>query len=256
MGIMKRLIILRHGQSTSNQTNTFGGWIDSELSAQGQQEASSAQPLLKEFFGDKKPCCIYTSRLKRAINTCDKATAGLGWDNIPRKAAWQLNERMYGAFQGKNKAELGAEIGADELKKIRRAFDIPPPPLDRNSEFHPLNDPQWKDLDPAQIPDTESLKICQERVMIFWQTEILQQFIKNNCEDVVIFAHGNSLRALVHKLEGLTLDELLELNIPTAVPRVLEFDDDMTSVQRAYYLGDPDAIAAAAAAVANQGAAK
>jgi len=250
--IMKYLILMRHGESESNKANTFGGWINSELSEKGVNEAKSAQPLLKQFFGTRKPEHIYTSRLKRAKNTCSYAIEGLGWSEVPLDHVWQLNERMYGAFQGKNKKEIGDELGADELKRIRRSYDMAPPPLAHDSPFHPLNDPEWADLDKALIPDAESLKMCQTRAVTYWTEVISPKFTKDGCENILIFAHGNSLRALVHHLEHLTIDELIELNIPTATPRVLEFTDDMEFV-KSHYLGDPEAIAAAAEAVANQG---
>jgi 2,3-bisphosphoglycerate-dependent phosphoglycerate mutase len=235
-----KLVLVRHGESQWNNENRFTGWYDVDLSEKGRGEAKSAGQLLKKegFVFD----FAYTSVLKRAIHTL--------W-NVEK--TWRLNERHYGALQGLDKAETAAKYGDEQVKQWRRGFAVTPPELDRSDERFPGHDPRYAKLTPEQLPTTESLALTIDRVIPYWNETILPR-IKSG-EKVIIAAHGNSLRALVKYLDNLSEDEILELNIPTGVPLVYEFDENFKPLKR-YYLGDQDEIAAKAAAVANQGKAK
>ena len=246
-----KLVLVRHGQSTWNLENRFTGWTDVELTAQGMAEAKSGGSLLKD--GGYEFDIAYTSVLKRAIKTLWIIQEEMGLEWIPVTRAWQLNERHYGSLQGLNKVEMAEKFGEEQVKIWRRSYDVPPPPLDLDDERHPRFDRRYAELTPEQLPATESLKITLERVLPYWH-ETIAPAIKSG-KRVLIAAHGNSLRALVKYLDNIPENEITELNIPTGIPLVYELDADLQPV-RHYYLGDAEAVAAAAAAVANQGKAK
>src|SRR5688572_5930314 len=246
-----KLVLVRHGQSTWNLENRFTGWTDVELTAQGMAEAKSGGRLLKE--GGYEFDIAYTSVLKRAIKTLWIIQEEMGLEWIPVTRAWQLNERHYGSLQGLNKIEMAEKFGEEQVKIWRRSYDVPPPPLELDDERHPRFDRRYADLKPEQLPGTESLKITLERVLPYWH-ETIAPAIKSG-KRVLVAAHGNSLRALVKYLDNIPENEITELNIPTGIPLVYELDANLQPV-RHYYLGDAEAVAAAAAAVANQGKAK
>lgn len=241
------LILLRHGNSVWNQTNRFTGWVDVPLSEQGVAEAIRAGELLAA--SGLTPDVLYTSVLRRAIHTANIAldTAGRSW--IPVKRSWRLNERHYGALQGKDKAETLEEFGAEQFQLWRRSFDVPPPPLDDDSEFSQAQDERYAELG-ADLPRTESLALVIERMLPYWESDIAPDLRAG--KTVLVTAHGNSLRALVKHLDGISDEDIAELNIPTGIPLVYNLDDNLTPIGKGEYL-DPDAAAAGAAAVANQG---
>ena len=241
------LVLLRHGESEWNLENKFTGWYDCDLSAKGSEEAKSAGEILKAegFTFD----IAFTSVLKRAIRTLWITLDGMNLMHIPVIRSWRLNERHYGALQGLNKADTAKKYGIEKVTEWRRAFAIPPPPLEKDSPYYPGNDPRYKDLDPACLPLHESLKTTIERVLPFWFDQIVPA-IKSG-KKVIIAAHGNSLRALVKYLDNMSEDEIVALNIPTAVPLVYELDENLRPVSHRY-LGDQEKIAAAINAVANQ----
>ena len=247
---MVKLVLLRHGQSTWNLENRFTGWTDVDLTETGRTEARAAGRLLKEagFAFD----VAYTSVLKRAIKTLDISldTLDLLW--IPVVKSWRLNERHYGALQGLNKAETAARHGDDQVLIWRRSYDTPPPPLSVDDERHPSHDPRYRALAPGDLPATESLKDTVARFLPYWHQTIAPDI--RTGRQVIIAAHGNSLRALVKFLDGVSDEEIVELNIPTGIPLVYELDSDLKPL-RHYYLGDPDAAAKAAAQVAAQASA-
>ncbi len=244
---MYKLVLLRHGQSTWNLENRFTGWTDVGLSEQGYAEAHAAGKLLKEdgYVFD----IAYTSVLRRAIQTLWIVLEEMDLEWIPVINAWQLNERHYGALQGLNKAETAQKFGDAQVKIWRRSYDVPPPALEINDERHPRFDPRYASLTPEQTPATESLKITLDRVLPYWHST-LAPMIKTG-KRVLIAAHGNSLRAMVKYFDNVSEAEIKELNIPTGVPLVYELDDDLKPIKH-YYLGDPEAAAKAAAAVAAQ----
>jgi 2,3-bisphosphoglycerate-dependent phosphoglycerate mutase len=244
---MHKVVLLRHGESTWNKENRFTGWHDVDLTDRGRDEAREAGRLLKE--GGYVFDVAFTSVLKRAIKTLGIALDTLDQLWIPVIKSWRLNERHYGALQGLNKAETAAGHGEAQTKIWRRSFDIPPPPLPLDDERHPSRDPRYEGLKPSELPLAESLKDTIARFMPYWHDTIAPA-IRSGTR-VVIAAHGNSLRALVKDLDGISESEIVELNIPTGIPLVYELDDDLKPV-RHYYLGDPAAAAAAAARVANQ----
>jgi 2,3-bisphosphoglycerate-dependent phosphoglycerate mutase len=248
---MYKVVLLRHGQSTWNQENRFTGWHDVDLSEQGRAEAHEAGRLLKD--GGYTFDLAFTSVLKRAIKTLDIALDEMDRLWIPVTKHWRLNERHYGALQGLNKAETAAKHGEDQVKIWRRSYDIPPPPLAPDDERYPGRDPRYADLKPGEIPASESLKDTVARFLPYWHDTIAPA-IKSG-KRVLIAAHGNSLRALVKYLDGVSDPDIVELNIPTGIPLVYELDDTLQPI-RHYYLGDPEAAAAAAAKVAGQGARK
>ncbi len=248
---MHKLVLLRHGQSTWNLENRFTGWTDVGLTDQGRAEALSSARLLKE--GGYTFDLAYTSVLRRAIQTLWIVLEEMQLEWIPVINAWELNERHYGALQGLNKAETAQKFGEAQVKTWRRSYDIPPPALDLNDERHPRFDPRYAGLRPEQLPATESLKITLERVLPYWHATLAPQ-IKSG-RHLLIAAHGNSLRAMVKYLDNVSDQEIPELNIPTGIPLVYELDDNLRALSH-YYLGDADAVAKAAAAVANQGKAQ
>ncbi|PWH12580.1 MAG: 2,3-diphosphoglycerate-dependent phosphoglycerate mutase [Anaerolineae bacterium] len=246
-----KLVLVRHGQSVWNLENRFTGWTDVDLTEQGMAEARSAGKLLKE--GGYEFDIAYTSVLKRAIKTLNLIQEEMSLEWIPVIRAWQLNERHYGALQGLNKAEMAAKFGEEQVKIWRRSYDVPPPALDWDDERHPRFDRRYAGLKPEQLPATESLKITLERVLPYWHSDIAPTILSG--KRVLIAAHGNSLRAMVKYLDNISDAEITELNIPTGIPLVYELDADLKPV-KSYYLGDAEAVAKAAAAVANQGKAQ
>ena len=242
------LILLRHGNSVWNQENLFTGWVDVELSDLGRQEAKRAGELLAQ--SGLKPDLLYTSRLKRAINTANIAldAADRSWIDVKRD--WRLNERHYGALQGKDKAQTLAEYGPEQFQIWRRSFDVPPPPIDDKDQYSQAHDERYADLG-AALPKTECLKDVLIRMMPLWEKEISQDLIAG--KTVLVTAHGNSLRALVKHLDGISDDEIAELNIPTGIPLVYKLDANFRPLVPGGEYLDPEAAAAGAAAVANQG---
>ena len=241
------LVLIRHGQSEWNLKNLFTGWADVDLTKQGNQEAVAAGRLLSSegLTFD----LAYTSVLTRAIRTLWLILDEMNLMWIPVERDWRLNERHYGALQGLNKAETTAQHGADQTKIWRRSFDIPPPPLETDDDRHPGNDLRYQGLAEAELPATESLKTTLERIRPCWQERIEPQLKAGR--NVLIAAHGNSLRALAMMLENISEEEITEFNIPTGVPRIYELDANLRPL-RAEYLGDTEAIAAAAKAIADQ----
>ena len=248
---MYKLVLIRHGESTWNKENRFTGWTDVDLSERGRQEAKKGGEVLKAegFTFD----IAFTSVLKRAIRTLWIVLDELDLMWIPVINAWQLNERHYGALQGLNKAETAAKFGDDQVLIWRRSYDVPPPLLTPDDPRFPGNDPRYANLTKEELPLTESLKETVARVIPYWHTEIAP-VIKSG-KKVVIAAHGNSLRALVKYLDNMSDEAIIKLNIPTGVPLVYELDEELKPI-KSYYLGDPEEIAKAAAAVAAQGKAK
>jgi 2,3-bisphosphoglycerate-dependent phosphoglycerate mutase len=244
---MYTLVLLRHGESEWNRENRFTGWTDVDLSDRGVSEAHDAGRLLRAEGHQFD--VAYTSVLKRAIRTLNIALEELDLLWIPVIKDWRLNERHYGALQGLNKAETAAKHGEAQTKIWRRSYDIPPPPLDPQDQRHPSRDRRYAQLTPAQLPLTESLKETVARVVPYWQSTIGPE-VKSG-RRVVVAAHGNSLRALVKHLDGISEADIVELNIPTGIPLVYELNGDLTPI-RHYYLGDAAVAAAAAARVANQ----
>lgn len=248
---VKKLVLIRHGESEWNKENRFSGWTDVDLSEKGHQEAIEAGKLLKAegYQFDY----AFTSVLTRAIHTLWHVLDSVEQPWLPEEKNWRLNERHYGALQGLNKAETAAKYGDEQVKLWRRGFAITPPALDKSDERYPGHDPRYKNLSADELPVTESLALTIERVLPYWKSAIAPRVARG--ERVIVAAHGNSLRALVKYLDNISDDDIIELNIPTGIPLIYEFDDKM-NVIKSYYLGDADAIAAKAAAVANQGKAK
>jgi 2,3-bisphosphoglycerate-dependent phosphoglycerate mutase len=242
-----KLVLLRHGESTWNKENRFTGWTDVDLSDRGRAEADAAGHLLRD--GGYVFDVAFTSVLKRAIRTLWIALDVMELMWIPVAKSWRLNERHYGALQGLNKAETAAKHGEAQTKIWRRSYDIPPPPLTPDDPRHPSKDPRYRDLPPADLPLTESLKDTVARFLPSWH-ETIAPSIRSGSR-VVIAAHGNSLRALVKYLDNIDEQTIVELNIPTGIPLVYELDEDLKPI-RHYYLGDPKAAAEAAARVASQ----
>jgi 2,3-bisphosphoglycerate-dependent phosphoglycerate mutase len=241
------LVLLRHGQSTWNLENLFTGWHDVPLSEQGVGEAKEGGRLMKE--AGLAPGVVHTSLLVRAIQTADLALAEMKRTWIPVKRSWRLNERHYGALQGLNKKQTTEQYGEEQVKVWRRSYDVRPPDLEVTDERHPSHDPRYADLPPELLPSAECLKDVVERMLPYWFDSIVPDLLHHQC--VLVSAHGNSLRALVKHLEGLTEQEVVDLDIPTGVPRVYELDSKFRPAS-ARYLGDADEIARRAAAVKSQ----
>ena len=242
-----KLILVRHGQSTWNVENLFTGWHDVDLSDLGSQEAAQAG---KELLAEKiEPHIAFTSVLKRAIRTLwfILDTTDRMW--IPVERSWRLNERHYGALQGLNKTQTVEKHGEAQVKIWRRSYDIPPPPLADDDPRHPRFDPRYAGIDPSLLPASESLKDTLARVLPFWETRIVPEL--RSGKNVLIVAHGNSLRALVKMLDMMSEQDIVEFNIPTGIPIVYELDEQIQSVGRRF-LGDPAALAAAQEAVRRQ----
>ena len=248
---MSKLVLLRHGESIWNKENRFTGWTDVDLSRRGIKEAQKAGQVLKE--GGYTFDVAFTSVLKRAIRTLWIALDQMDLMWIPVYRSWRLNERHYGALQGLDKAETAAKYGERQVLIWRRSYDIRPPALEETDERYPGNDPRYADLDRKEIPLAECLKDTVERFLPYWH-EVLAPAIKSG-QRVLISAHGNSLRALVKYLDRISDDDIVKLNIPTGIPLVYELDIELRPI-KSYYLGDPEQVAKAAAAVARQGKAK
>ncbi len=248
---MMKLVLLRHGESEWNKLNLFTGWTDVDLSDKGREEAANAGKILKEEGYDFDIC--YTSYLKRAIHTLNITLDEMDRVWLPVIKAWQLNERHYGALQGLNKSETAEKYGEDQVKIWRRSFDVKPPALEESDERSATKMTMFRDVDKSLLPANESLETTIERVIPYFNETIKKDMQAG--KRVVIAAHGNSLRALVKYFDDLSPEEIIGVNIPTAVPLVYEFDDDF-KVIRHYYLGDQEALKAKMDAVANQGKAK
>ena len=244
------LILLRHGQSDWNEKNLFTGWVDVRLTEKGRAEAARGGELLKD--AGILPDVLYTSVLSRAIQTANLALDSADRLWIPVKRSWRLNERHYGALQGKDKAQTLAEFGEEKFMEWRRSFDTPPPVLPNDSEWSQANDPRYVGIDGA-IPQTECLKDVIDRMIPYWESDITTDLAAG--KTVLVTAHGNSLRALVKHLDGISDEDIAELNIPTGIPLVYKLDENFKPIEPAAYL-DPEAAAAGAAAVAAQGAKK
>jgi 2,3-bisphosphoglycerate-dependent phosphoglycerate mutase len=243
------LVLLRHGQSTWNLENLFTGWHDVPLSELGVSEAKEAGRLMKQAA--LVPQVVHTSVLVRAIQTADLALGEMGLTWIPVKRSWRLNERHYGALQGLNKKQTTQKYGAEQVKLWRRSYDVRPPELDRSDERHPSHDPRYADLPPELLPSAECLNDVVERMLPYWFDRIVPDLLRNTC--VLVSAHGNSLRALVKHLDSLTDQEVVDLDIPTGVPRVYDLDSAIRPTS-SRYLGDPKEIERRAAAVRAQAA--
>lgn len=245
------LILLRHGQSQWNLENRFTGWVDIDLTETGHEEARRAGMLLKDhgFRFD----IAYTSVLKRAIRTCWIVLDTVEQMWVPVVKDWRLNERHYGALAGLNKTETALKYGEAQVLRWRRSYDVRPDPMEPNNPLWEGHDPRYANIDPAQLPRTECLADTVARVEPFWQKEIFPQLRAG--KRILVAAHGNSLRALIKVLENMSNEEVIDLNIPTAQPISLEFDEDLRLKARRY-LADPTEIEAAMAAVANQGKAQ
>ncbi|WP_010203601.1 phosphoglyceromutase [Salinibacterium sp. PAMC 21357] len=241
------LILLRHGNSEWNQKNLFTGWVDVGLTDQGRAEATRAGELIAAF--EKQPDVQYTSLLKRAIHTANIALQVADLDWLPVKRSWRLNERHYGALQGKDKAQTLEEFGEEKFMTWRRSFDVPPPELADDAEYSQAHERRYVGID-GEVPRTESLKIVIDRMLPYWESDITKDLAEG--KTVLVTAHGNSLRALVKHLDGISDDAIASLNIPTGIPLVYELDDNFMPIKPAYYL-DPEAAEAGAAAVASQG---
>lgn len=248
---MYKIVLLRHGESTWNKENRFTGWTDVDLSEKGKEEAKNAGRILKtEGYSFE---LAFTSTLKRAIRTLWLATDEMDLLWVPVIKSWTLNERHYGGLQGLDKAETAAKHGEAQVKVWRRSYDVPPPALEGNDPRHPKFDARYKDVDPKNLPATESLKETVARVVPFWENSIVPEIKKG--KKIIIAAHGNSLRALVKYLDNVSEKDIIELNIPTGVPLVYELDDTLKPIKH-YYLGDQEAIKKAMESVANQGKSK
>ena len=246
-----KLVLLRHGQSIWNLENLFTGWIDVDLSAQGLEEAKEAGRLLKE---EGIPFDIaFTSVLKRAIRTLWITLDGLDMMWLPVERSWRLNERHYGALQGLDKAQTVAKHGAEQVKIWRRSYDIPPPPLETTHPQHPRFDRRYAGVPASELPSSESLKDTLGRVLPFWNARIAPELAAGR--NVLVAAHGNSLRAMVKMLDRMSDAAIVELNIPTGVPLLYELDSHLAPLS-SRYLGDPEAVKARAEAVAKQTEAK
>ena len=248
---MKRLVLLRHGESLWNKENRFTGWTDVPLTEQGIEEAKKAgQVLKKEGYNFKR---AYTSYLTRAIKTLWLALEEMDMMWIEERKSWRLNEKHYGNLQGLNKAETAKKFGEEQVTLWRRSFDVPPEPLSDDDKRNPRFDPRYADLKPEEIPLTESLKEVIDRMMPYWESEIKPSLKEH--DDLLVAAHGNSLRALVMYLKGMSKEEIIKFNIPTGIPYVFEFDDNMNFVKD-YFLGDPEKVKKLMEKVANQAKAK
>jgi 2,3-bisphosphoglycerate-dependent phosphoglycerate mutase len=241
------LVIVRHGESTWNQSNLFTGWHDVPLSEKGRAEATAAGETLAAeglWFDD-----LHTSLLTRATQTAELALAALGQPWLPVLRTWRLNERHYGGLQGLDKRETAEKYGADQVRLWRRSYDVPPPPVGPDDPRHPVHDRRYARLAPDVLPGTECLKDVVARVLPYWYDDVVPRLRAGLT--LLVVAHGNSLRALAKHLEHISDDDIVDLNIPTGAPRRYVLDDELRVVDAAY-LGDADAVAAAAAVVAKQ----
>jgi len=244
---MKKLVLLRHGESVWNKANRFTGWTDVELSENGVKEAREAGKMLKEkgFKFD----VAYTSYLKRAIKTLWLALEEMDLMWIPVNKTWRLNEKHYGMLQGMNKTETAEKYGSEKVLLWRRSFDTPPEALAKDDERHVCHDPKYAALTEEEMPATEALKHTIDRLLPYWETSIAPMLKEN--DEVLIAAHGNSLRAIVKHIKNISDEDIIGLNLPTGIPYVFEFDDEM-KLQKDYFIGDPEVIKALMDKVANQ----
>ncbi len=244
---MLKLVLLRHGQSTWNKANRFTGWVDVTLSEEGIKEAREAGKTMKENDFSFKVC--YTSYQTRAIKTLWLALEEMDMMWLPVYNTWRLNEKHYGMLQGLNKSDMAEKYGDEQILLWRRSFDVTPPPIAEDDERNAKFDPRYQDLDDKDIPRTESLKEVIERIIPYWQEVITKSLVEH--KEVLITAHGNSLRAITKYLKNMSEEEIMKFNIPTGIPYVFEFDDDM-NLQKDYFIGDPEVIKALMEKVANQ----
>ncbi|MBQ9494928.1 MAG: 2,3-diphosphoglycerate-dependent phosphoglycerate mutase [Treponema sp.] len=245
---MMQLVLVRHGESEWNKLNLFTGWTDVDLSEKGHEEAKAAGKLLKAEGFDFDVC--YTSYLKRAVHTLNHILDEMDRNWLPVHKTWKLNERHYGALQGLNKAETAEKYGEAQVKIWRRSFDVKPPALETSDERSAKNQAMYRDVAEKELPPAESLETTIARVIPYFEGVIKKDMRAG--KRVIVAAHGNSLRALVKYLDNMSAEEILNVNIPTGVPLVYEFDDSFKVTKR-YYLGDQDALKAKMEAVANQG---
>ena len=243
-----KLILLRHGESQWNAKNLFTGWVDVALSEKGEIEAARGGQLLKE--ANLLPDVLHTSLLTRAINTADIALSSAGVVGIPIKRSWRLNERHYGALQGKDKAATLKEYGAEQFQLWRRSFDVPPPPIADDDQYSQKNDPKYANLD-GPLPKTECLKDVVARVIPYLNDEIKSDLVSGKV--VLITAHGNSIRAIVKYLDNISDTDIAGVNIPTGIPLLYELNESFTPITKGGRYLDPEAAKAAIEAVANQG---
>ncbi|HET6263494.1 MAG TPA: 2,3-diphosphoglycerate-dependent phosphoglycerate mutase [Usitatibacter sp.] len=248
---MKRIVLLRHGESAWNKENRFTGWTDVDLTEKGIEEARAAGKLLRKEGFDFD--FTFTSVLKRAIRTLNFALEEMDRLWLPVEKDWRLNERHYGGLQGLNKAETAAKFGEEQVLVWRRSYDIPPPELPPGDPRDASHDPRYSKLEPGEIPRTECLKDTVERVVPYWNERIAPRVAAG--ERLLVAAHGNSLRALIKYFDKMSDEAIVKENVPTAIPLVYEFDDAMRPLGRRY-LGDPEAVAKAMHVVASQGKAK
>lgn len=248
---MYKIVLIRHGESVWNKENRFAGWVDVDLSEKGIEEAHNAG---KKLLAEKYTFDLaYTSFLKRASRTLSIVLEEMNIQNIPIIKSWKLNERHYGSLQGLNKSEMAIKYGENQVKTWRRGYDVAIPPLNKQDPMYPGNDPLYKDLKEEEIPVSENLKMVVERVIPYWTNEIVPN-IKAG-KKIIIAASGNSLRALIKYLENLSAEEIVEINIPTAIPLVYELDSELKIIKK-YYLASEDQLKNALETVANQGKAK
>jgi len=245
---MYRLVLIRHGESTWNKENRFTGWTDVELSERGVREAVEAGKILKQEGFDFK--IAYTSYLTRAIRTLWLVLEQMDLLWIPVNKTWRLNEKHYGVLQGLNKAEMAEKYGDQQVLIWRRSYDVRPPAMEDNDPRNPRFDPRYRDLDPKDIPATEALKDTVERIVPYWKEKMEPDLRKY--KEIVVAAHGNSLRGVVKHLKNISDEEIVGLNLPTGIPYVFEFDSGM-NLQKDYFLGDPEVIKKLMEEVANQG---
>ena len=243
-----KLILLRHGESQWNAKNLFTGWVDVALSEKGETEAARGGQLLKE--ANLLPDVLHTSLLTRAINTADIALASAGVVGIPIKRSWRLNERHYGALQGKDKAATLKEYGAEQFQLWRRSFDVPPPPIADDDQYSQKNDPKYANLD-GPLPKTECLKDVVTRVIPYLNDEIKSDLVSGQV--VLITAHGNSIRAIVKYLDDISDTDIAGVNIPTGIPLLYELNESFKPITKGGRYLDPEAAKASIEAVANQG---
>lgn len=244
---MNRLVLLRHGESTWNKENRFTGWTDVDLSERGVKEAIEAGNTLKKEGYDFK--IAYTSYLTRAIRTLFLTLEQMDLLWIPVYKTWRLNEKHYGVLQGLNKSETAEKYGDAQVLMWRRSYDIPPPPMENNDPRHPRFDHRYNDLRPSEIPATESLKETVERIVPYWKEEMSVQLKEH--KEVLVAAHGNSLRGIIKYLKNISNEDIVGVNMPTGIPYVFEFDDNM-NLKKDYFLGDPEVVKKMMEEVANQ----
>ena len=244
---MKKVVLLRHGESVWNKENRFTGWTDVDLTEKGVEEARKAGKILKEngFIFEK----AFTSYLKRAVKTLNEVLDVMDLDWIPVKKSWKLNEKHYGMLQGLNKAETAEKYGDDQVLLWRRSYNIAPDPLDKDDPRSPFQDIRYKKVSSKKLPLTESLLDTVERVVPYWKKKIVPALEEKS--EILVVAHGNSLRGVIKYLKNISDEDIISLNLPTAIPYVFEFDDQM-NLQKDYFLGDPEEIKKMMDAVANQ----